>query len=164
MKNILFTLALLVCFNSFGQLDSNGKEYGLSRPTLNFNHYPVVVNDDGVYLVKKKYLIKALKCNPLIVAGRKYKIPDGLIDDSFTNDGVAKHDVNLKVVSFEVSISGKVVKVIGNSIGYSSIAKNLLDKAKAGDTVIFFNVNVRDAENIKGKLFYIRTSYMFGIL
>ena len=45
------------------------------------------------------------------------------------------------LVSFDVYISGQgPVAVKGNSIGDSPAAKNLLDKAKVGDIVVFSDV------------------------
>ena len=61
MKNILFTLALLISFSSFGQLDSNGEEeYFIPKPMLEFKDYPVVVNSKGIEGLSKKYLKKDL--------------------------------------------------------------------------------------------------------
>ena len=51
--------------------------------------------------------------------------------------------VFIPLVSFDVYISGQgPVAVKGNSIGDSPAAKNLLDKAKAGDYVVFSNILV----------------------
>ena len=132
MKNILFTLALLISFSSFGQLDSNGEEYHLPKPMLEFNDYPVVVNSKGIEGLSKKYLMKELKCYTIAYAGRKYL---GISE-------VIEKDIIPIVVSFDISIAGNVTNVKGNSIKDSSIAKNLLDKAKVGDEVIFSNVKV----------------------
>jgi hypothetical protein len=122
MKNLLFTLALLVSFGSFGQLDSKGNEYNLPQPTLEFEN-----NSE----MSKENLMKELKCQTIAFKGRKYR---GITE-------VAKQDIIPKVVSFDVSISGQdSVTVKGNSIGDSPTAKNLLDKAKVGDYVFFSNV------------------------
>ena len=122
MKNLLFTLALLVSFGSFGQLDSKGNEYDLPQPTLEFEN-----NSE----MSKENLMKELKCPPIAFKGRKYR---GITE-------VTKQDIIPKVVSFDVFISGQeTVAVKGNSIGDSPAAKNLLDKAKVGDYVIFDNV------------------------
>ena len=122
MKKLLFTLALLVSFGSFGQLDSNGNEYTLPQPTLEF--------ENGSEMSKEN-LMKELKCPPIGFKGRKYR---GLFE-------VTKKDLIPKVVSFDVSTTGQeLVAVKGNSIGDSPAAKNLLDKAKVGDIVFFRNV------------------------
>ena len=122
MKKLLFTLALLVSFGSFGQLDSNGNEYTLTAPMLEFED-----NSE----ISKENLMKELKCPPVGFKGRKYR---GLSE-------VTKKDLIPKVVSFDVSITGQEpVAVKGNSIGDSPAAKNLLDKAKVGDIVFFSNV------------------------
>ena len=122
MKNLLFTFALLVSFSSFGQLDSSGNEYNMPRPMLEFAEVEIE------FELSKENLLKELKCPPVLLAGRKYQ--------GFP--GVLKQDLLLKVVSFDVSISGQEpVTVKGNSIGDSSIAKNLLDIAKVGDFVVF---------------------------
>ena len=157
MKNILFTLALLMSFVSFGQLDSNGNEYLLPMPTLEFNDYPVVVNDAGVKGLSKKNLMKELKCDTLAHAGRKYKHILGT---------PGAYDIIPKVVSFDVSISGQVTSVKGNSIGDSSIAENLLDAAKVGDRVSFYNVRGVFKETPKSKSFtvIIEEIYVFKII
>ena len=143
MKKSLFLLALLVSFGSFGQLDSKGNEYDLPQPTLEFEN-----NSE----MSKENLMKELKCPPVALAGRKYRY----IDE------VAKQDVLLKVVSFDVSISGQEpVTVKGNSIGDSSIAKNLLDIAKVGDFVVFSDALV---VSDSGFQFTIRTPYTFEII
>ena len=122
MKKLLFTLALLVSFGSFGQLDSKGNEYVLPPPTLEFEN-----NSE----MSKENLMKELKCPPIAFKGRKYL---GLPE-------VTKQDIIPKVVSFDVSTTGQEpVAVKGNSIGDSPAAKNLLDKAKVGDIVVFSNV------------------------
>ena len=122
MKKILFSLALLISFVSFGQLDSKGNEYDLPQPTLEFEN-----NSE----MSKENLMKELKCPPIAFKGRKYR---GITE-------VTKQDIIPKVVSFDVFISGQEpVAVKGNSIGDSPAAKNLLDKAKVGDYVIFDNV------------------------
>ena len=122
MKNLLFTLALLVSFSSFGQLDPQGKEYLLAKPMIEFES-----NSE----MSKENLMKELKCPPIAFMGRKYR--------AITE--VMKQDIIPKVVSFDVSISGQdPVTVKGNSIGDSPTAKNLLDKAKVGDYVFFSNV------------------------
>ena len=124
MKKILFTLAFLVSFGSFGQLDSKGNEYVLTQPTLEFEN-----NSE----MSKENLMKELKCPTIAFKGRKYR---GLSE-------VTKQDIIPKVVSFDVFISGQEpVAVKGNSIGDSPAAKNLLDKAKVGDVVFFNNVVV----------------------
>ena len=129
MKNLLFTLALLVSFSSFGQLDSKGNEYNLPQPTLEFEN-----NSE----MSKENLMKELKCQTIAFKGRKYR---GMIE-------VAKQDIIPKVVSFDVFISGQEpVAVKGNSIGDSPAAKNLLDKAKVGDIVVFSNVLVTLVES-----------------
>ena len=129
MKNLLFTLALLVSFGSFGQLDSKGNEYVLPQPTLEFEN-----NSE----MSKENLMKELKCQTIAFKGRKYR---GMTE-------VAKQDIIPKVVSFDVSISGQdSVTVKGNSIGDSPTAKNLLDKAKVGDIVLFSNVLVTLVES-----------------
>ena len=152
MKNILFTLALLISFSSFAQLDSNGNEYHLPMPTLEFNDYP----DAGVKGLSKKNLMKELKCDTLAYAGRKYKGLEGT---------PGAYDIIPKVVSFKVSISGQVTSVKGNSIGDSSIAENLLDAAKVGDRVSFYNVIGVFKETPKSKSFtvIIEGSYVFKI-
>jgi len=151
MKKILFTLALLISFNSFAQLDSSGNEYKLPMPTLDFNDYTVVVNSAGVKGLAKKNLIKELKCDTLAFAGRKYQ---GI-------NVVGKSDIIPNVVSFDVNISGKVTNVIGNSIADSSIAENLLDEAKVGDLVVFSNVRVMIEDNPN---IVIIASYVFKII
>jgi hypothetical protein len=122
MKNLIFTLALLVSFGSFGQLDSNGNEYNLTVPMLEFED-----NSE----ISKENLMKELKCLPVGFKGRKYR----------ALSEVTKKDLIPKVVSFDVSITGQEsVAVKGNSIGDSPAAKNLLDKAKVGDYVVFSNI------------------------
>jgi len=146
MKNILFTLALLISFSSFGQLDSTAKEYKLPMPTLDFSHYNVVVNPtSGAQGLAKKNLIKELKCDTLAFAGRKYT---GI-------DEIVKQDIIPTVVSFDVNISGEVTNVTGSSIADSSIAKNLLDKAKVGDSVMFKDIIVSiDGVEVSVNLYY----------
>jgi len=137
--------------SSFGQLDSNGNEYRLSAPTLDFKNYPVVVNPtSGAKGLEKKNLIKELKCDTLAFAGRKYK---GI-------DEVVKQDIIPIVVAFTVDILGKHVPVTGNSIADEYSAKILLDKAKAGDIVIFSGVLV----SIEGKTVSLNRSYVFEII
>tara|TARA_Y100000746_G_scaffold161444_1_gene138922 strand:- start:227 stop:763 length:537 start_codon:yes stop_codon:yes gene_type:complete len=151
MRYIILTLTLLFTLSSFGQLDSNGNEYRLSAPTLDFKNYPVVVNSAGVKGLAKKNLIKELKCDTIAFAGRKYT---GIAE-------VVKQDIIPIVVSFDVNISGKVTNVIGSSIADSSIAKNLLDNAKVGDIVIFSDVVV----SIEGEELSLRLgSYLFEII
>ena len=151
MRYIILTLTLLFTLSSFGQLDSNGNEYKLPMPTLDFSHYNVVVNPtSGAEGLEKKNLIKELKCDTLAFAGRKY---EGI-------DEVVKQDIIPIVVSFDVSISGKVTNVIGNSIADSSVAKNLLDNAKAGDYVVFSNVVV----SIEGREMSLNMGYLFEII
>ena len=152
MRYIILTLTLLFTLSSFGQLDSNGNEYRLSAPTLDFKNYPVVVNPtSGAKGLEKKNLIKELKCDTLAFAGRKY---EGI-------DEVGKQDIIPIVVSFDVSISRKVTNVIGNSIADSSVAKNLLDNAKAGDIVVFSNVVV----SIEGREMSLNSGgYLFEII
>ena len=151
MKNILFTLALLISFSSFGQLDSNGNEYKLPMPTLDFSHYNVVVNPtSGAQGVLKKNLIKELKCDTVAFAGRKYT---GLAE-------VVKQDIIPIVVSFDVNISEKVTNVIGSSIADSSVAKNLLNNAKVGDNVMFMDIIV----SIDGVEVSVDPYYAFEII
>ena len=135
MKNLLFTLALLVSFSSFGQLDSSGNEYNMPQPMLEFAEVEIE------FELSKENLLKELKCPPVLLAGRKYQ--------GFP--GVLKQDLLLKVVSFDIFISGQeeAVAVKGNSIGNSLIAKNLLDTAKAGDFVVFSNVLVVGDNNFQ---------------
>ena len=156
MKKLLYIFILLISFNSFGQSDSNENEWKIPMPILEFNDYPVVVNDEGVYGLSKKNLMKELKCNTLAYAGRKLK----------DIEGVVTHDIIPKVVSFDVSISGQDTSVIGNSIGDSSIAENLLDAAKVGDLVVFSNVRAVAKDNPKSKGFtvIIEGIYVFKII
>ena len=128
MKNLLFTLALLVSFGSFGQLDSKGNEYNLPQPTLEFEN-----NSE----MSKENLMKELKCQTIAFKGRKYR---GMTE-------VAKQDIIPKVVSFDFAIAESNINVKGNSIGDSPAAKNLLDKAKVGDIVVFSNVLVTLVES-----------------
>ena len=134
MKKILFTLAFLVSFGSFGQLDSKGNEYVLTQPTLEFENNSEMSKED---------LMKELKCDTLLVAGRKY--------ESTTTYGeivVQKQDIIPKVISFDVSIGQEPeFSVKGNSIEDSPAAKNLLDKVKAGDYVVFSNILVTIGES-----------------
>ena len=151
MRYIILTLTLLFTFSSFGQLDSNGNEYKLPMPTLDFSHYNVVVNPtSGAKGLEKKNLIKELKCDTLAFAGRKYT---GI-------DEIVKQDIIPIVVSFDVNISGEVTNVIGSSIADSSIAKNLLDNAKAGDIVVFYNFVV----SIEGTEMSFDRGYFFEII
>ena len=49
MKNILYTLALLISFSSFGQLYSYGYgEYYLDHRIIDFSDYPLVHQDFGI--------------------------------------------------------------------------------------------------------------------
>ena len=151
MRYIILTLTLLFTFSSFGQLDSNGNEYKLPMPTLDFSHYNVVVNPtSGAQGLAKKNLIKELKCDTVAFAGRKYT---GI-------DEIVKQDIIPIVVSFDVNISGEVTNVTGSSIADSSIAKNLLDKAKVGDSVMFMDIIV----SIDGVEVSVNPYYAFEII
>ena len=130
MKKFLFTLALLVSFNSFGQdRSSNPRVYKIPNVTFELENNSEMSKED---------LMKELKCDTLLVAGRKY--------ESTTTYGeivVQKQDIIPKVISFDVSIGQEPeFSVKGNSIEDSPAAKNLLDKAKAGDYVVFSNILV----------------------
>ena len=151
MRYIILTLSLLFTLSSFGQLDSNGNEYKLPMPTLDFSHYNVVVNPtSGAQGVLKKNLIKELKCDTVAFAGRKYT---GLAE-------VVKQDIIPIVVSFDVNISEKVTNVIGSSIADSSVAKNLLNNAKVGDNVMFMDIIV----SIDGVEVSVDPYYAFEII
>lgn len=151
MKNILYTLALLISFSSFGQLYSYGYgEYYLDHRIIDFSDYPLVHQDDWMDGLPKKYLMKEFKCKNIKDFQKEmesikwhHELNYSEYVSEYYDDYVEiKEDIIPIVVSFDVSVAGNITNVKGNSIQDSSIAKNLLHNAKVGDVVTLSNVKV----------------------
>ena len=139
-KLILLLFISFISLNTFGQLYSyGGSGYYLPPSIIDFRDYPLVHQDDGWSGLPKKYLMKELKCKSIKDLQKEMESYELNYSEYYDDYIEIKEDIIPIVVSFDVSIARIVTNVKGNSIQDSSIAKNLLDKAKVGDVVALSN-------------------------